>query len=271
MRSKKSNRPSDQDVKTFLDERFRKYNKQSFIADDPICIPHRYDSLQDIEIAGLWTALLSWGLRKTIIKKAGQLFDMMGNEPHRFILEGNDNEKQQLMRFVHRTFQPTDTAYFLDFFKRYYSEHATLEDAFTSSLNPEEPNVRDMLAGFHERFFDSDWAPKRTRKHVATPARGASCKRLNMFLRWMVRDDDSGVDFGVWKGISPSLLMIPLDVHVHRVATALDLLDRKAADWKAVEQLTERLREFDPEDPVKYDYALFGAGVLEDGSVFLDT
>jgi len=271
MRSKKSNRPSDKDVKAFLDQRVDLYNDRSFIDNDPICIPHRYSDLRDIEISGLWTALLSWGLRKTIINKSGQLFDMMGNEPHRFIMDGSDAEKQTLMKFVHRTFQPTDTAYFLDFFKRYYTEYETLEEAFAIHATENDSSVKSMLTGFHQEFFDSEWAPKRTRKHVATPSRGASCKRLNMFLRWMVRRDNVGVDFGLWKKISPAQLMIPLDVHVHRVATALGLLERKAADWKSVEELTAKLRGFDASDPVKYDYALFGVGVIEGQSVVFDT
>lgn len=189
---------------------------------------------------------------------------MMGNAPHAFVLESSDEEQQQLMRFVHRTFQPTDTAYFLHFFREYYSQHGSLEAAFqVPNQSGTEVTVEARLTAFHDLFFDSEWAPKRTRKHVATPKKGASCKRLNMFLRWMVRTDDCGVDFGLWKTIDQSGLMIPLDVHVQRVATRLGLLNRTKADWRAVVELTENLRALDPMDPVKYDFALFGMGVME--------
>ncbi len=261
MRSKRSSRLSRRDLdklKPFLEERVDRYNTPDFIVGDPISIPHRFNKLQDVEIAGLWTALLSWGLRKTIIAKATELFDLMDNAPHDFVLNSSDREQERLMQFVHRTFQPTDTAYFLYFFRNYYQDNITLETAFGKGQT-----VYERLSAFHEVFFDSEWAPKRTRKHVATPVRGASCKRLNMFLRWMVRRDDKGVDFGLWKSIDPSELMIPLDVHVQRVAMSLGLLERDKADWKAVEELTENLRLLDPDDPARYDFALFGMGVVE--------
>lgn len=250
-------------LKSLLDDRVALYNQESFIENDPISIPHQYTRLQDIEITALWTAVFSWGLRKTIINKADELFSLMDNAPYDFVMHHSEKEAQRLMHFVHRTFQPTDTLYFLHFFRDYYQKNESLQSAFTRHTDPSHPSVKEMLTGFHNLFFDSEWAPKRTRKHVATPERGASCKRLNMFLRWMVRSDTSGVDFGIWKDIPPASLMIPLDVHVLRVALRLGLLNRDKSDWRAVEDLTSQLRLMDPIDPVKYDYALFGMGVME--------
>lgn len=246
-----------------LDERVTLYNTPDFISNDPISIPHRYSRLQDMEIAGFWTAILSWGRRKTIVQKAGLLMDMMGLSPYDFILNHAESDREPFLAFKHRTFQPIDTLYFLEFLQYFYRNHTSLESAFTSDMSVGDPHVGQGLAGFHKCFFQFDVAPERTKKHVPTPVRNASCKRLNMYLRWMVRKDDNCVDFGIWKTISPAQLLIPLDVHVHRVARRLGLLKRKQSDWKATLELTESLRQFDPEDPVKYDYALFGMGVLE--------
>lgn len=250
-------------LKERLDEAVADYNQPAFIDDDPISIPHGYTRLQDREIMGFWTAMLAWGQRKTIINKANELSALMGHQPHQFILHHKEQDRKAFLGFKHRTFQPTDTLYFLEFLQRYYQENDSLEDAFVRYLPPDADTVEPALIGFHELFFSLPDAPQRSRKHVATPARKSSCKRLNMFLRWMVRQDEQGVDFGCWRGISPSQLLMPLDVHVERVARRLGLLERKQTDWKAVLELTERLREFDAADPVKYDYALFGMGVLE--------
>jgi len=250
-------------LKSLLDDRVTLYNQPSFIENDPISIPHQYTRLQDIEITALWTAVFSWGLRKTIINKANELFALMDNAPYDFVMHHSEEDGQRLLRFVHRTFQPTDTLYFLHFFRNYYTENDSLQSAFTRHTDVSAPRVKEMLTGFHSMFFDSEWAPQRTRKHIATPARGAGCKRLNMFLRWMVRRDNSGVDLGLWEDISPADLMMPLDVHVQRVALRLGLLNRDKSDWRAVEELTSQLKIMDPHDPVKYDYALFGMGVLE--------
>jgi uncharacterized protein (TIGR02757 family) len=250
-------------LKSLLDERVTLYNQPTFIENDPVCVPHRYTRLQDIEITALWTAVFSWGLRKTIINKATELFGLMNNAPFDFIMHHSEEESTRLLHFVHRTFQATDTLYFLHFFRDYYGDHESLQTAFTQHTDPSAPSVKQMLSGFHDMFFASEWAPQRTRKHIATPARGASCKRLNMFLRWMVRSDKSGVDLGLWKDISPADLMIPLDVHVHRVALKLGLMSREKADWRGVEELTSQLRLMDSEDPVKYDYALFGMSAME--------
>ena len=251
---------SYQKLKTLLDEKVDLYNQSSFIKDDPISIPHQFSKLQDVEIAAFWTAMLSWGQRKTIINKANELMAMMDHAPHDFVLNHKDKDLKALLSFKHRTFQPDDTLYFISFFKDFYSHHQSLEEAFVSEGTLD---VKSMLTNFHNRFFSLPDKLERTRKHVSTPARKSSCKRLNMFLRWMVRNDQSGVDFGIWGSISPSQLMIPLDVHVFKVSHSLGLLQRSKTDWQAVEELTSQLRLMDPDDPVKYDFALFSMGVLE--------
>ena len=185
----------------------------------------------------------------------------MGGEPYRFITEHREEDRARFADWKHRTFTYTDTLYFLEFLQRYYREHASLETAFSAHLRPEDADIGPALTGFHNHFFSLPDAPSRTRKHVATPARKSRCKRLCMFLRWMVRQDDRGVDFGDWTRIRPAQLCLPLDVHVDRVARHLGLLERKQTDWKAVEELTAACRRLDPEDPAKYDFALFGMGV----------
>ncbi len=241
-----------------------KFNDSSFIEADPIRIPHAFSKKQDIEIMGFWVAMLAWGQRITIINKARELIEHMDGAPHDFIVNHQEKDRQAFMDFKHRTFQATDTLYFLEFFQHYYRQHASLEDAFARFLPSDAHSIKPALIGFHEYFFSLENAPRRTRKHVATPARKSSCKRLNMFLRWMVRKDEKGVDFGLWNKIRPHQLMIPLDVHVERVARRLKLLSRKQTDWLAVEEITDKLRRIDPDDPVRYDFALFGMGVLEE-------
>lgn len=252
------------DLKAFLEKYHDKYNRPGFIQDDPIGIPHRFSKLQDIEITAFWAATIAWGQRKTIIQNANRLVELMDGAPYDFVLNHTEEDRRRFVAFKHRTFQYTDTLYFLEFFQQYYRQHHGLEDAFARHLSPADEHTGPAIAGFHELFFDSPLAPGRTRKHVATPARNSRCKRINMFLRWMVRRDDRGVDFGLWNRIRPAQLLMPLDVHVERVARRLGLLTRPAADWKAVLELTEALRQFDPEDPVKYDFALFGLGVIGD-------
>jgi uncharacterized protein (TIGR02757 family) len=251
------------DLKQQLEALVDHYNQPGFIEDDPISIPHQFTRRQDIEIMGFWAAMLAWGQRKTIINKAQELVALMDGAPYEFITQHTEEDRARFLRFKHRTFQPTDTLYFLDFFQRYYRAHDSLETAFARHLHAGAEHVGPALAGFHEDFFDHPFAPQRTRKHVATPVRKSTCKRLNMFLRWMVRTDERGVDFGLWKTIRPGQLLMPLDVHVERVARRLGLLTRKQADWQAVLELTKALRRYDPADPVKYDFALFGMGVLE--------
>jgi len=251
------------DLKAFLDEKVELYNRPQFIADDPIQIPHRFTKLQDVEIMGFWTAILAWGQRKTIINKANELVELMDGAPHDFMVNHSESDRKRFLDFKHRTFQVTDTLYFLEFLQYFYKKNNSLETAFTQFLDDNDETVERALTGFHDLFFSLDVAPTRTRKHIATPVRKSSCKRLNMFLRWMVRDDDKGVDLGLWKGIKPAQLLMPLDVHVERVGRSLGLINRKQRDWKTVLELTQGLREFDPEDPVKYDFALFVIGVME--------
>lgn len=250
-------------LKAFLDECVDRFNEPGFIAQDPILIPHRFERLQDREIMGFWVATLAWGQRPTIIRNAERLIELMDGEPYDFMVHHQEQDRARFADFKHRTFQYTDTLYFLEFLQGYYRQHESLETAFTQAITPACTTMEKALIGFHEQFFSRADAPQRTRKHVATPARKSSCKRLNMFLRWMVRQDDKGVDFGDWTTIPAHLLMMPLDVHVERVARRLGLLKRKQRDWKAVVELTENLRRFDAQDPVKYDFALFGLGVLE--------
>lgn len=246
-----------------MEECVSKYNRIDFIENDPIQIPHQYKKKQDIEITAFWVSMLAWGQRITIINKSNELFQLMDNAPHDFIVNHKETDRKAFLDFKHRTFQATDTLYFLEFLQQYYKANKSLEQAFSKHLKPRDENVEAALIGFHNDFFSLEFAPQRTRKHIATPARKSTCKRLNMFLRWMVRKDDVGVDFGLWSRLKMSQLMIPLDVHVYRVASQFGLLQRKQTDWRAVEELTASLREFDQYDPVKYDFALFGIGILQ--------
>ena len=255
-----------QQLKSYLDSCVEKFNNPEFIPNDPISIPHQFSKLQDIEIMGFWVAMLAWGQRVTIINKANELIELMDGAPHDFIINHQEKDRKAFLNFKHRTFQATDTLYFLEFFQHFYQKNNSLEVAFSQHLTPKCENVENALRGFHELFFGLENAPHRTKKHVSTPARKSSCKRLNMFLRWMVRNDKNGVDFGLWKKIKTAQLLMPLDVHVDRVARRLGLLERKQTDWKSVIELTENLKKFDADDPVKYDFALFGVGVLEKDS-----
>lgn len=245
-------------LQEFLDAAVERYNTPDFIPDDPISVPHRFSKLQDREIMGFWAATLAWGQRKTIVQSAQRLAELMDHAPHDFTLNHVEQDRVRFESFKHRTFQATDTLWFLEFFQQYYRQNFSLETAFSRHLRPGDLTIENALRGFHNDFFDHPFAPERTRKHVATPARGSTCKRLNMFLRWMVRKDRAGVDFGIWGKILPAQLLIPLDVHVDRVARRLGLLQRKQSDWLAVLELTEQLRKFDAQDPAKYDFALFG-------------
>ncbi len=250
-------------LQSFLDQKVAQYNCPDFIANDPITIPHQFKKLQDIEIAGFWAAVLAWGQRITIINKCNELFNAMDNAPYDFILNHEEQDLERFLSFKHRTFNATDTLYFIHFFKKYYQQHQSLENAFLIGLEKESTSVELGLVNFHNLFFDDESAPQRTKKHIATPARKSACKRLNMFLRWMVREDSSGVDFGLWKQISPAQLVCPCDLHVDRVARKLGLITRKSTDWLTAIELTENLKQFDPIDPVKYDFALFGLGIEE--------
>jgi uncharacterized protein (TIGR02757 family) len=244
-------------------ERFHdKYNQRGFIEDDPVSIPHSYTKLQDREIMGFFAAVFAWGLRITTINKCRELSTLMDDDPHAFITGHKPRDLRRMEGFRHRTFNSTDLLYFIAFFRWFYSGHQSLEEAFTGSLEKNTPvSMRDALGNFHQLFFSLEFAPQRTHKHVANAWRNASCKRLNMFLRWMVRRDDRGVDLGLWKRIPPSALMCPLDVHVERSARLLGLVERRQRDWKTVEELTASLRRIDPTDPVRFDFALFGMGM----------
>ncbi len=257
-------------VKNYLEECVEKFNNPNFIDNDPISIPHRFQKLQDIEITAFWTAMLAWGQRKTIINSANSLFERMDNAPYDFIVNHQEHDRQRFLSFKHRTFQPTDTLYFLEFLQKFYQTHNSLEEAFVKNLTAYN-YVENALIGFHNTFFSLPDAPSRTRKHIATPQSKSTCKRLCMFLRWMVRQDDKGVDFGLWHQIKPSQLLMPLDVHVERQARRLGLIERQQTDWQTVLELTEKLRQFDAEDPVKYDFALFGLGILEKSGDIFDT
>lgn len=250
-------------LKNLLDKKYETYNQLSFIETDPISVPHQFSLKQDIEIMAFWTAMLAWGQRITIINKANELIELMDGAPYDFILNHEEKDRKRFLNFKHRTFNTTDTLYFLDFFQWYYQNHKSLEQAFYSEMSPQEETIENGLIGFQKLFFSLSDAPQRTKKHVASPERKSTCKRLSMFLRWMVRSDSVGVDFGIWKKIKASQLTMPLDVHVERVARHLKLIQRKQRDWQTTLELTAAMRELDPDDPVKYDYALFGLGVFE--------
>lgn len=248
------------ETKEFLDEMVDKYNNPEFIESDPISIPHRYELKEDIEIAGFLAATIAWGNRKMIIKNALKLMDLMGNSPYDFILNHKERHLNRFEGFVHRTFNPTDLVYFIKALKNIYLYKGGLEAVFATTVN--DLSTQPAIHEFKQEFFSLPH-PIRTIKHVSDPAKGSAAKKINMFLRWMVRDDNRGVDFGIWKSISPRQLSCPLDVHSGNVARKLGLLSRKLNDSKALEELDGNLRQMDKNDPVKYDFALFGLGVFE--------
>jgi len=252
---------SNDSLKALLDEKVEYYNQPSFIETDPISIPHFFSLKQDIEISGLFAAVFAWGQRKTIINKCRELLEMMDNKPFDFILNHSEKELKVIETFKHRTFNATDALYFVHFLKYYYSRRDSLEDLFV--VHDKTESIENALIKFHQSFFSLPEAPQRSRKHIPSPIRKSTCKRLNMYLRWMVRKDNSGVDFGIWNKINMKDLICPIDVHVDRVARRLSLIKRKQTDWKTALELTYNLRKLDPKDPVKYDFALFGLGVLE--------
>ena len=283
------------ELKEFLDLKVEQYNRPAFIENDPVCIPHRFKIKQDIEIAAFFAAILAWGQRKTIINKCTELFERMDNAPYQFMMQHSDDDLKALLGFKHRTFNDTDLLYFVAFFKAHYQNSESLETAFIPDLMSSSPfrkeylsdepadenftyasaacfanelrrpnfEIEQALNHFRSYFFSLEDFPRRTIKHVSSPLQKSTCKRLNMFLRWMVRKDDCGVDFGIWTTLKPKDLICPCDVHVDRVARRLELISRKQTDWQTALELTKELRLFDPEDPVKYDFALFGLGVEE--------
>lgn len=253
------------EIRELLLKKAALYNQPDFIASDPIVIPHQYSKKQDIEIAGFFAAVLAWGQRKTIIMKCRELFSLMDHAPYDFMLNHTERDLTSLLHFRHRTFNDVDLLYFIAFFQNYYQHHQSLEQVFYEGLQT-GGTMKHALIHFHNAFFSLEYAPARTRKHIATPARKSACKRLNMFLRWMVRKDDSGVDFGIWNKLTPADLICPCDLHVDRVARSLGLVTRKQTDWVTAEELTSNLRILDPQDPVRFDFALFGMGIFERGA-----
>jgi len=262
-----------EDLKAFLDFKVAQYNQPGFITNDPISIPHLFTKKQDIEIMGFWAATLAWGQRVTIINKCKELIQLMDGAPYDFIINHEEPDLKKLLNFKHRTFNDIDTLYFISFFRYHYERNESLESAFISptvilsdsegSVSQHTSNVEAALNHFRSYFFSLPDYPHRTKKHVSSPSQKSTCKRLNMFLRWMVRKDNCGVDFGIWNQLKPADLIMPCDLHVDRVSRKLNLITRKQTDWQTAIELTERLREFDPVDPVKYDFALFGLGIEE--------
>ena len=248
------------EVKDFLDEKVDLYNRPSFIEDDPISIPHLYTRKEDIEISGFLTATIAWGNRKMILTNSARMMEILEDSPFEFIMDSSDCELDQAIRFVHRTFNMVDLAYFLKALRHIYKIKGGLEKIFETHKTSDslQPAIHELNKIFFELPHE-----KRTERHVSDPYKGSAAKKINMFLRWMVRKDNKGVDFGIWESISPSILSCPLDVHSGNVARKLGLLSRKQNDAKAVAELDKVLRSFDSEDPVKYDFALFGLGAIE--------
>jgi uncharacterized protein (TIGR02757 family) len=246
----------------FLEAKADQYNNTDFIESDPISVPHLFQKKEDIEIAAFLTATIAWGQRTTIIRNARRLMLMMDDCPYDFIMDATPVDLKRLTSFVHRTFNGEDVIFFLQSLQNIYRNHGGLEKLFTKAIEPDNHDAKDGLHRFRQVFFSIAF-PLHTGRHIADVSTGSAAKRLNMFLRWMVRADKRGVDFGIWKGIGMYQLYCPLDVHSGQVARKLGLLTRKQNDWKAVEELTKALRAFDPIDPVKYDFALFGLGVFE--------
>ena len=247
------------ELKDFLNEKSFQYNQKSFIESDPIQVPHVFTKKEDIEIASFLTSIIAWGQRKTIIRNSYKMMEILDNSPHDFILNSSEKEIEKL-HIVHRTFNPIDFRYFIKTLKRIYLSHGGLENVFIP--NNKEKDMHLSIHNFKNIFFKKNF-PKRTTKHISDPFKGSACKRINMFLRWMVRSDKNGVDFGIWKKISPSILSCPLDIHSGNVARKLGLLNRTQNDHKAVLELDIKLRSLDIKDPVKYDFALFGLGVFD--------
>lgn len=274
------------ELHSFLEEKYDQYNRSSFIETDPISIPHQFSKKEDIEISGFLSATIAWGQRVTIIRNANKLMRLMDNSPYDFVMNHTAKELKRLAPFVHRTFNGVDCVYFVKALRNIYLNHGGLEGSLSHGLSPNGErsrsscdDIKNSISNFKKIFFELKH-PTRTMKHISDPGRGSSAKRINMFLRWMVRKDRRGVDFGIWKppcltgrqvsnsprggeSLLPASLCCPLDIHTGNVARKLGLLKRKQNDWQAVEELTNNLRSFDPLDPVKYDFALFGLGAFE--------
>jgi uncharacterized protein (TIGR02757 family) len=248
------------ELKEFLDAKVSEYNHPKFLEDDPLQIPHLFTQKADIEISAFLTATIAWGNRKSIINNATKLMGLMGNTPHDFVMNHSEDDLERLSPFVHRTFNSIDLGYFVTSLQNIYENHGGLEAVFTEHQTKD--SMQPAISRFKELFFELPHQ-SRTQKHVSDPNKGSAAKRINMFLRWMVRDNSTGVDFGLWNNIDSAKLSCPLDVHSGNVARKLKLLKRKQNDAKALQELDKNLRKLDPTDPVKYDFALFGLGVFE--------
>jgi uncharacterized protein (TIGR02757 family) len=258
---KRYNGLTEGELRDFLEAKYESFNVSAFIDDDPVSIPHRYKLNQDIEVAAFLTATISWGNRKSIIKSACRMMELMSDAPYDFVMNHSSRDLKSLKGFVHRTFNADDLSDFILALKSLYSERESMEGFFMDSI-AQHGKTTHAISEFKQRFFSIPHAA-RTEKHVSDPLAGSSAKRINMFLRWMVRKDKNAVDLGIWKNIAPAHLSIPLDVHSGNVARQLGMLTRKQNDARAVEELDTVLRKLDPTDPVKYDYALFGLGAIE--------
>lgn len=252
---------NDNEIKDFLEEKYLKYNTEEFIGTDPIQIPKQFSDKENIEISGFMAATIAWGQRKTIINNSNKLIKLMDGNPLDFLLNANEKDFRLFNDFKHRTFNGEDCIFFLRSLQNIYKNHDGLEKVVTESYKKHR-NIKDTLIDLRKVFFSIEH-PVRSNRHFSNVEKKSAAKRLNMFFRWMVRNDNRGVDFGLWQDINPSDLYIPLDVHSGNVSRKLGLLKRKQNDWKAVEELTQKLREFDITDPVKYDFALFGLGAFE--------
>ena len=248
------------EIKSFLDQKVEQYNHPKFIESDPIQIPHQFSKKEDIEIAGFLTATIAWGKRQMIIKNANKMMTLLDNVPFDFVVNHSDKDLKSIEHFVHRTFNLDDFKFFIQSLQNIYKNHQGLESVFAKNITNE--NTVNTIHQFKKVFFEMPHL-QRTTKHVSDPLKGSAAKRINMFLRWMVRNDTKGVDFGLWNSIKPSVLSCPLDVHSGNVARKLGLINRKQNDAKALLELDTNLRKLDPKDPVKYDFALFGLGVFE--------
>ena len=248
------------ELKDFLESKVLQYNTLDFIESDPVQIPHLFTQKEDIEISGFLSATIAWGNRTMIIKNSKKMIDLMGNAPYDYVMSHTDDQLEQLDNFVHRTFNGQDFTHFIKSLKHIYSNHNGLEAAFAKNQDPN--SLQRSISEFKKLFFEIPHL-QRTQKHVSDPLNNSAAKRINMYLRWMIRQDNKGVDLGIWKSIPPAVLSCPLDVHSGNVARKLGLLTRKQNDAKAVTELDEKLRLLDPNDPVKYDFALFGLGVFE--------
>jgi uncharacterized protein (TIGR02757 family) len=254
-------RISRQSLSTLLETKYLQYNTSAFIQDDPVQIPHLFRRKEDIEIAAFLTATIAWGRREQIIINARKLMEWMDYDPFRFIVSHKDRDRELYKKYYYRTFNGNDCAFFLQSLQNIYRNHGGLQGAF-SCVNQETVNTLEQIVAFRKLFFELPHL-KRNEKHISDPLKNSCCKRINLFLRWMVRKDNSGVDFGIWEHISPARLICPLDVHTSRIARSLGLINRKQDNWQAAVELTEQLKKYDATDPVKFDFALFGLGMYE--------